>query len=437
VSATTAAGTRAGSGTRTGRAAGGARGVLARHVPRLLREAGFRRYWCGQTISMFGDQISSIVLPLVAVLTLRASPAQMGLLAALAWLPSLLLGVHAGVLADRFGRWRALMIVADVGRAVLLASIPVCYALGVLTVWQLYAVALGTGAFSVLFTVCQPTLFVSLVPDDAYLEGNSLLYGSRALSFTGGPSAGGVLAELLGAPFAVVADALSFLGSAFFLGRIQVTEPRPAAPGPGAITAGARFINGSPVVRWSLLSVSIINFFNFVFFALFVLYATRSLQVRPGLLGLVLGAGAIGGVLGALATNRLSARFGTGRLYTASCLVFSAPMALVPLAGGPKPVILVMLFAAEFVSGFGVMALDISIGSIFAAVIPDQLRSRVAGAFQAVNYGTRPLGALTGGFLGTVLGLRPTLWIAAIGGMAGFAVVLASPLPRFRMPPGS
>lgn len=315
MSAATAAGTRAGLGTRSREAAGGARGAIARHVPALLREAGFRRYWCGQTISMFGDQVSSIALPLVAVLTLRASAAQIGLLAALVWLPSLLLGVHTGVLADRFGHWRALMIVADVGRAVLLASIPVCYALGVLTVWQLYAVALGTGAFSVLFTVCQPTLFVSLVPDDAYLEGNSLLYGSRALSFTGGPS--------------------------------------------------------------------------------------------------------------------------TGRLYTASCLVFTAPLTLVPLAGGAKPVILAMLFAAEFVAGFGVMALDICIGSIYAAVVPEQLMSRVMGAFQAVNYGTRPLGALTGGFLGTVLGLRPTLWIAAIGGMAGFAVLLASPLPRFRLPSGS
>jgi MFS family permease len=383
---------------------------------------------------MFGDQFSSIALPLVAVLALRAAPAQMGVLAALVWLPSLLFGLHAGMLADRFGHWRALMIVADLGRAAILVSIPVCYALGVLTIWQLYAVAAGTGAFSVLFTVCQPTLFVSLVPGDSYLDGNSLIYGSRALSFTGGPAAGGLLVELLSAPFAVVADALSFLGSALFLGRIHVAEPPPAEPGPGALTAGGRFIKRSPVVRSSLLSSAVINFFTFVFFALFVLYATRSLHVRPGLLGLILGAGAIGGVLGALVTKRLSERFGAGRLYTASCLVFTAPLLLVPLAGGPKPVILTMLFAAEFVSGFGVMALDISIGSIFAAVIPAQLRSRVTGAFQAVNYGTRPLGALTGGFLGTTLGLRPTLWIAAIGGMAGFGLLLLSPLPQFHLP---
>jgi predicted MFS family arabinose efflux permease len=126
-----------------------------------------------------------------------------------------------------------------------------------------------------------------------------------------------------------------------------------------------------------------------------------------------------------------------GRVFTVSCRVFTAPLALVPLAGGPRLVILAMLFAAEFVSGFGVMALDISIGSIFAAVVPDQLKSRVTGAFQAVNYGTRPLGALAGGLLGTAIGLRPTLWVAAIGGMAGFGVLLFSPLPRFRLPSSS
>src|SRR5205807_2342307 len=127
--------------------------------------------------------------------------------------------------------------------------------------------------------------------------------------------------------------------------------------------AGARFIRSSPIVRSSLVAVAIVNFFNFVFFALFVLYVTRSLHIRPGLLGLVLGAGAVGGVVGALVTKRLSARLGVGRLYTASCLVFTAPLALVPLAAGPEPVILAMLFTAEFISGFGVMTLDISIGT--------------------------------------------------------------------------
>jgi len=172
-------------------------------------------------------------------------------------------------------------------------------------------------------------------------------------------------------------------------------------------------------------------------FALFVLYATRDLHVAPGVLGLVLGIGAIGGVLGAAVTKRLASRFGVGRVYTISCLLFTAPLTLVPLASGPKPVVLAMLMAAEFLAGFGVMLLDISIGAIFSAVIPDELRSRVSGAFQAVNYGTRPLGALAGGLLGTLIGARATLWVAAVGGMFGFLLLLPTPLPKFRMPDAS
>jgi predicted MFS family arabinose efflux permease len=328
------------------------------------------------------------------------------------------------------------MIVADLGRAALLATVPVCYAAGVLTLAQLYAVAFAAGTLSVLFVVCDPAMFVGLVPADRYVEGNSLVYGSRALSFVGGPSAGGLLVQWLTAPFAVVADALSFLGSAYFLSRIRVAEPPTAGKEHGGLLAGARFIRSSGIVRASLTSVATINFFNFMFFALSVLYAVRYLHIRPGELGLLLGSGAVGGVLGAAVTRRLTGWIGAGWAYTGACLVFTAPLVLIPLAAGPRPVILAMVFGAEFLSGFGVMVLDISIGAIFAAVIPDAIRSRVAGAFQAVNYGTRPLGALAGGALGAAIGVRTTLWIAAIGGTTGILWLLPSPLPRFRMPAG-
>jgi MFS family permease len=139
-------------------------------------------------------------------------------------------------------------------------------------------------------------------------------------------------------------------------------------------------------------------------------------------------------VIGAGVTKRLADRIGVGWAYAAGCALFTAPLLLVPLAGGPRLLVLATLFTAEFISGFGVMVLDISIGSIFAAVIPDELRSRVSGAFQAVNYGTRPLGALLGGLLATLIGLRPALWIAAGGGVIGFVLLLPSPLPAFRMP---
>jgi Na+/melibiose symporter-like transporter len=256
------------------------------------------------------------------------------------------------------------MIAADLGRAALFASVPVCYALHV----------------------------------------------------------------LLSAPFAVAADALSFLGSAFFLGRIRPAEP-PVSEDNGSVTAGARFIARSALVRASLVAAATLNFFV-MFAALYLLYAVRVLHIRPGLVGVLIGAGAIGAVLGSLVTKRLAARIGAGWAYAAGCLLYTAPLVLWPLAHGAMPLVLAMLFAAEFVSGFGLMVLDITIGVIFAAIIPDTLRSRVTGAFQAVNYGTR----LLGGLLGSVAGLRPALWVATLGGVAGFALLLPTPLPRYRLP---
>ncbi len=402
-------------------------------APVLLRERVFRQYWEASTISMFGDQIAGIALPLAAVLALHVGAAQMGYLTALEWLPSLLFGLHAGVWVDRRGRRRATMIGADLGRALLFASIPVCYALHVLTLTQLYLVTFAAGTLSIVFTVSDSTLFVSIVPPERYVDGQSLIYGSRALSFVGGPSIGGVLVQVLSAPFAIAADALSFLGSAFFLSRIRPAEP-PADEGHGGIMAGVRFIAGSGIVRGSLLAVATINFFNLMFNALYLLYAVRVLHVRPGLLGVVLGVAALGGLLGALVTKRIVARIGAGWAYTLGCLLFTAPLAGWPLARGGMALVLTVLFVAEFLVGFGLMVLDISIGAIFAAVIPDTMRSRVTGAFQAVNYGTRPVGALVGGLLGAAFGLRSALWVGVVGGVVGALLVLPSPLPKFRMP---
>src|SRR6266536_1353197 len=361
-----------------------------RVLPQLLRERrDFRRFWTGQTISLFGDQVTLLALPLVGVLVLHASPAQMGYLAAAGLAPNLLLSLHAGAWVDRHGRRRRIMIAADLGRAGLLATVP-------------------------------------LAPRDRFVEANSLLYGSRAFSFVGGPSLGGLLVQLLSAPVALLADAGSFVASALFLGRIRAAEP-PAETNPrGNLRAGARWIRHSPVVRASLASGATINFF---------LYATRSLHVPPGTLGAVLGAGAVGSVLGSLVTGRLIRRLGIGPAFCLGSVLFPAPFALVPLAGGPRTLVLALLFGAELGAGFGVMVLDISIGSIFAAVIPDRLRARVMGAYMAVNYGVRPLGSLAGGALGSTVGLRPTLWIAASGGLAGVLWLLPSPVPRLETLP--
>jgi MFS family permease len=188
-------------------------------------------------------------------------------------------------------------------------------------------------------------------------------------------------------------------------------------------------------MRASLLATATVNFFNFVFWALLVLYATRELHIPPGTLGLVLGAASTGGVIGSIVTGRIGRRLGIGPTYMLGCLLFTAPLLLVPLAGGPRPLMIAMLLTAEFASGFGVMLLDISVGSIFAGLVPDTLRARVSGAYMLVNYGVRPLGSLTGGVLGATLGLRPTLWIAAAGAMAGVLWLLPSPVRHIRAVP--
>lgn len=403
--------------------------MRAHVVPELLREnRPFGLFWLGQSVSLFGDQVTMIALPLVAVLVLHADAAQMGYLTAAGLAPNLLFALHAGAWVDRHGRRRRVMVAADWGRAILLASIPLAYALGVLSLSQLFVVAFVVGTLSVLFSVSYSTLFVSLVPKARYVEATSLLNGSRAFSFVAGPSVGGLLVQAVAAPLAVAVDAVSFVASALFLSRIAPEEPAPADDSRGLVASGARFIWRSPVVRAALGATATINFFNFILAALFMLFATRTLGVRPGTLGLVLGAGAAGGLLGAALTGRIARRIGIGRAFVIGCVIFPAPLILIPLATGPFPLVLVMLFAAEFGSGLGVMMLDISIGSIFAAVIPDELRARVSGAYMLVNYGVRPLGALAGGALGTWIGLRPSLLVAAIGGLLGVLWLLPSPL---------
>src|SRR5438105_1129077 len=217
----------------------------------------------------------------------------MGYLGAASLVPNLLFSLHAGALVDRRGFRRQTMIAADIGRALLLATIPIAYALDVLTIAQLYTVAFLTGALSVFFFVSYNTLFVAMVPRESYVEANSLLAGSRAFSFVAGPSVGGVIVQVLSAPYALAADAVSFILSAYYLRSIRPEEPPTEDSPESRVTAGLRFIWRTPTLLASLLSTATINFFNFVFFALFILCSTIGL--RP-----TLWIGAAGAIAGGL-----------------------------------------------------------------------------------------------------------------------------------------
>jgi MFS family permease len=404
----------------------------------LLRERGFRSFFVAHSVSQLGDRVSELAFPLTAVLVLHASAAEVSVLTALVWLPNLA-AVLLGSWIDRRPDKRGLMVAADLVRAGLLVTIPLAYAADALTLVQLYAVALLTGAFATLFNTTYPAFFVQLVPRERFIDANSLLSASRSGSFIAGPALGGWLVQVLTAPLAVLADAVSFLLSAACLGRI------PAAPAPTADDAdsevggigrqalwGLAFIRRHPVLRASLGSSTVVNFFTFAAFSVMVVFASRTLGLSAALIGLAFGVGSVGSLAGAVAAPALSRRLGVGPVGMVGALVFPASIGLAALATGPEWSKVGLLALSEVFSGLGVMLYDVNLNSVMATVIPDGLRSRVYGAYAAVNYGIRPLGALVGGGLGTWLGLRPTLWVAAVGGSLCVVFLALSPVRRTR-----
>ncbi len=411
---------------------------IRRYIPPLLFDApDFRRLWFGQTISVFGDQITQLGLPLVAVLTLGADATQMGTLTAVGLLPHLLFSLLAGVWLDRVRARRRLMIAADLGRAALIASIPVAFGLGVLSMPQLYVVGFLSGTLAVIFDLSWNTLFVSVTERDRYVEAMALLNGSRSLASVAGPTVGGILVQILGAPLAMLGDAFSYLGSVVFLRRIRAPEP-PIENEEGStrerLLAGLSFVIGDPIMRPTLLSVATVNLFTFASSALFILYATTTLGVSPGALGLALGTGSVGAVIGAIFATRIGRRIGLGPAYALGLVVFPVSLLLIPLAGPEMSMtlILALLFGSEFGAGLGVMILDINVGAIIYARTPDRIRARAAGAFRFINYGVRPIGALFGGLLGGAIGVREAILATTIAAIGGVLFLIGSPVLRLR-----
>jgi predicted MFS family arabinose efflux permease len=265
----------------------------------------------------------------------------------------------------------------------------------------------------------------------------ALLNGSRSLAYVGGPTLGGLLVQVLGAPLAMLVDAVSYLGSVLFLGRIEAAEP-PIVKEEGSLRerllAGLAFILRDPIMRPTLLAAATINLFNFAFAALFILYATTSLSVEPGVLGLALGAGAVGGVIGAVVASRVGRRIGLGPAYALGCVLFPLPLVLIPVAGAgmPMPLILALLIVSEFGAGLGVMILDINVGAVISARTPDRIRARSSGAFRFINYGIRPIGAVLGGALGATVGVRETLFVVTLASLLGVLWLVRSPVIRLR-----
>lgn len=396
----------------------------------LWRDREFRTFWSAQTVSEFGDRITELALPLIAVTLLDATPSEVGLLTAAVWVPNLV-SLVVGTWVEQRRNKRGLMIAADLFRLVVLLSLPIAWWLGLLTLWQLYALAILAGTAHVVFNTAYAAFFVRLVKPEDYLEANSKLSATRSLSFMAGPAVGGILIQLIAAPAAVLVDAFSFVVSAVQIGRLRVTQAeatRAEEPLLKRAVGGMRYLLTHPYLRATLGCATTVNFFNLIGSALLVLFASRYLGLSAGLIGIAMGIGASGGLLGAVLASRLSAAIGVGRLIAISAVVFPASMAVVAFAGGSEWMRAAILAAAEFVAAFSVMCFDIPLGALQTSVIEDSMRSRVSGAFLSINYGIRPFGAIAGGLLGDWIGPRDTLLISGAGGVLAVLWLLRSPV---------
>ena len=400
----------------------------------LLRHRDFRLLWGGETVSEFGSQVSLLAIPLVAVNTLSATPFQMGALAAASTLAFLVIGLPAGVWVDRLRR-RRVMIASDIGRILVLGSIPVAYALGVLHLPQLYVVALASGIFTVFFDVAYQSYLPSLVGRQHLVEGNAKLTGSQEVAQIAGPSLAGGLVQAVGGPYAVALDAASFLVSAVAVGAIRTEEPAPTVAEGGRpplrqeIGEGLRFVYGDRLLRAITATTGTSNFFSGVQTAVDVIFLVTVVHASPAVIGLLFAAGGVGGVLAALFASPIARRVGGARATLISSFAVAGGL-LIPLA---TPGVGVLFFGAGlFLSSFAVVVYNINQVSFRQRLCPDRMLGRMNATIRFVVFGLLPIGALIGGAAGAAIGLRPTLWIAVIGESLAGMWLLASPVRHMR-----
>ena len=396
----------------------------------LWKDSDFVKLWLGRTVSHFGSGITGIALPLTAVLILGATPAQMGILAALDGVSVLVIGLLAGVWVDRVRR-RPLLIATDLGRAVVLSTIPLAALLGVLRIGQLYLVAALAGMLTVIFNVASAAFLPSLIPQGSLVEGNSKLAMSDSLAEIGGPAVAGPLVQLISAPLAIIFDALSFLFSACSLVLIGKPEPPPAAQVQSQsiwsdLVEGLRMVLKNPLLRTLAGSAGIFSLFGNFIGALYALYVIRQLGAPPIFLGLLIATGGVSALAGAFLAERVVQRFGLGRTVAVGLFMYGATGLLIPLAGGSVALALSLLFLSQLIGDASVSIYLIAEMSLQQSLVPANLLGRTNASIQFLSQGIAPVGALLAGTLGGLIGLRLTILIGVLGVMLAGTWLLLS-----------
>ncbi len=399
----------------------------------LWRHGNFLRLWAGQTISEMGSSITQLALPLTAVVVLRASSFQVGLLTSATTAAFALIALPAGALVDRYMK-RRIMIWSDLARMLIIGSVPVVAAFGALSMAQLYLVAVAAGVCTVFFDVSYQSYLPVLVSPGQLMDGNGKLGATQSFAQVAGPGLGGGLVGLFGAAKAMSGDAVSYLVSVLSLIAIRVPEQPPPRTRRRAlrteIAEGLMFVVRHPVLRKIVACTATANVFSGVQMAMEIIFLVRVLHVRPAETGLIFAIGSVGGIIGGISSGRLSRWIGSARIIAYSLLVFGLPQLLLPLA---EPGWRVVLFPVGFAAtSFSAVIYNVSQLSYRQSVCPPELLGRMNAATRWIVWGTIPVGGLIGGALGAGIGIRPTIWIAYIGSWLAGLWVFFSPLRHMR-----
>ncbi len=404
----------------------------------LWNNYDFMQLWTSETVSQIGAQITLVALPLLAALSLDASAAEMGMLTAAGTAPPLLLGLFAGVWIDRLRR-RPIMVATDFGRAAVLLAIPILWWMDVLQIEMLYAVAFIVGVQSLFFDVAWVTFLPAVVRRDQLIEGNSKLQASASAAQVAGPGLAGLLVGIAGAPVAILVDAVSYLVSAAFILRVRTKEKQPERHADSHVLRemreGLSVVVSNPILRAIAASGATVSLFGYIFLAVYVLFMTEELGFSATEVGLVFSLGGFGAIFGAILAEPIKRWIGIGPAIIFGRIGFGLGGLLVPMAVLAPSFEVPLVLGAEFLQWLMYLIAIVNEVSLRQSVTPDRLLGRVNATMRFLNAGMIPIGALIGGMLGGLIGLRETLLVGVAGMLITGLWVYLSPLRTTRDTP--
>ncbi len=413
--------------------------VAERRASSAFSNPNFVKLWSGQSVSLIGTQVTQFTMPLIAILSLNATVAEVGVLNALRFVPVVLLSLFAGVWLDRRRR-RPVLIACALGNAVLIGLVPLASVAGLLSIGLLYVVVTMTGLLSMTFDVGAMTYVPNLVDHEHLTDANSKIQASTAFAGVAGPGLAGFLVGLITAPITLTADSVSYLFSAAGLIAIRKPEPAPEVPEVQvsvrqSIAEGLRAVWGSKLLSAVLTQGAALNLFFGAYITVFVVYAVRVVHLHPLELGIVMAGSAVGSLAGATSARRVTRALGLGRIMIINTVGESVAL-LVLLVPRHASVVTIAIFAvAQFVYGWNVGVLNVNVITLRQVVTPRRVLARMNATYRMVLFGVAPIGMSLGGVLGGAVGLRTALVVSLALMTSPMLWLFFSPVFRLKQMP--